>query len=502
VLTDAKKPYAHQVMNPDLDQISRQPEGRIDVELSDSVTLTCLETVRRVPGKRIVCRGAWGNQSVYAKLFIGNQAKRYFSRDLHGVQALKQAGIMTPDLLYSGQIVDGQGEVLIFAEVIDSVNAERAWEDWLYKPEARFGLAKKLVEEVAQHHQAGLLQTDLYLKNFLLQGERIYTLDGDAVRRISPFFGRHQTLENLTLLLSKFDVSDDALWLPELLAIYAKARGLTYAFNFQSVCKSVYAHRRRAASQYAGEKVFRECSDVHVKKNSRIFLAIARPYLNEKMTYALDEPDSLLDAAHRLKSGNTCTVSMAEVDGRKVVVKRYNIKNFWHGLSRALRPTRAAVSWSNAHRLIMYGIATAAPIALLEKRYGIIRRQAYFLAEYIGAPDADEFFADVEVTDAQKSLVAQNIAQLFYKLYLLKIDHGDFKATNMKIVDDKPVLIDLDSMREYRCNWWYSRRHVRDLRRFMRNWQHDATARSILVAAFRATYSDTSLLDKAGIVIL
>ena len=188
--------------------------------------------------------------------------------------------------------------------------------------------------------------------------------------------------------------------------------------------------------------------------------------------------------------------------GEKVVVKRYNIKNFWHGLSRALRPTRAAVSWSNAHRLIMYGIATAAPIALLEKRYGIIRRQAYFLAEYIEAPDVDEFFADAKVTDAQKSLVAQNIARMFYKLYLLKIDHGDFKATNMKIVDGKPVLIDLDSMREYRCNWWYSRRHVRDLRRFMRNWQHDVAARNILVAAFRAAYSDTSLLDKAGIVIL
>ena len=488
-------------MNPDLDQISCQHEGRFDVELRDSGTLTCLETVRHVPGKRIVCRGIWGNQSVYAKLFIGSRAKRYALRDLHGVHALTQAGIMTPDLLYSGQVVDGQGEVLIFAEVIDSVNAERAWEDWLYKPEARFGLAKELVAEVARHHQAGLMQTDLYLKNFLLQGERIYTLDGDAVRTISPFFGRHQALENLTLLLSKFDVSDDALWLPELLAIYAKVRGLTSTFNSQTVCKSVYAHRRRVVSQYADEKVFRECSDVHVEKNSHFFSAIARPYLNEKMSSALDEPDLLLDATHRLKSGNTCTVSMAEVDGRKVVVKRYNIKNFWHGLSRALRPTRAAVSWSNAHRLIMYGIATAAPIALLEKRYSVIRRQAYFLAEYIDAPDVDKFFADATVTDVQKSLVAHNIARMFYKLYLLKIDHGDFKATNMKIVNGQPLLIDLDSMREYRCNWWYTRRHVRDLLRFMRNWQHDAAARNILVAAFRAAYSDTSLLDKAGIVI-
>ena len=50
----------------------------------------------------------------------------------------------------------------------------------------------------------------------------------------------------------------------------------------------------------------------------------------------------------------------------------------------------------------MYGIATAAPIALLEKRCGIIRRQAYFLAEYVDAPDAAEFFADTKVSAAQK----------------------------------------------------------------------------------------------------
>ena len=131
--------------------------------------------------------------------------------------------------------------------------------------------------------------------------------------------------------------------------------------------------------------------------------------------------------------------------------------------------------------------------------YGIIRRQAYLLAEYIDAPDVDAFFADATVDMARKTQVANSIARMFYKLYLLRIEHGDFKATNMKIVDGQPYLIDLDSMREYRCNWRFSRRHVRDLRRFMRNWQADAATTNILIAAFRAIYKDTSPLDKAGI---
>jgi tRNA A-37 threonylcarbamoyl transferase component Bud32 len=290
--------------------------------------------------------------------------------------------------------------------------------------------------------------------------------------------------------------------LPELLADYAKARGWNTAPGAADMNRCISAHRRRMVGHYSDEKVFRQCSDIEVEKDFDYFLAVARPYFSEDLKFALNEPDRLLyEPARRLKSGNTCTVSLAQAGGRKVVVKRYNIKSFWHGLNRALRPTRAAVSWANAHRLLMYGIATAAPIALLEKRCGIIRRQAYFLAEYVDAPDAAEFFAAANVDAAQKNKLAEHIAALFHKLYLLKIAHGDFKAGNMKIVAGKPLLLDLDSMREYRCDWQLARRHVRDLQRFMRNWQHDTDASNRLAAAFRATYKDACLLDAAGMAI-
>jgi tRNA A-37 threonylcarbamoyl transferase component Bud32 len=264
--------------------------------------------------------------------------------------------------------------------------------------------------------------------------------------------------------------------------------------------KKIAAIRRRVVSKYVDYKVFRECTDIKVTRTRGQFQAISRPYGSSLLGHALANLDPLLEAAQsqRLKSGNTCTVALAEIDNRKVVVKRYNVKNFWHGLGRALRQSRAAISWSNAHRLQMHEIATASPVALVERRYGFIRRQAYFVAEYIDAPDIHDFFAKADVDETQKRIVANNVAQLFYKLNLLKISHGDFKATNVKVVGDQPLLIDLDSMRQHKWRWLFERSHLRDLRRFLRNWQQAPQTRMLLTDAFAKFYKDQRLLNRAG----
>jgi tRNA A-37 threonylcarbamoyl transferase component Bud32 len=209
--------------------------------------------------------------------------------------------------------------------------------------------------------------------------------------------------------------------------------------------------------------------------------------------------DALLTAQNLLKNGNTCTVALVEMGGKKIAIKRYNIKNFWHGLSRAFRQTRAAVSWANAHRLIILDIATAKPIALIEQRkFGLFKSKAYFFAEYIDAPDAAQFFAECADKTARAETI-KNMVTLFYKLYLLKISHGDMKATNIKIVDNRPVLIDLDSMCQHRTYFSSSVAHLRDLSRFMQNWQNEPALYNAFVKTFKVVYPDISILIKAGI---
>lgn len=485
-------------MPSDFSLLSQPGKRELDLVLDDGAVIRCEEVVRVVPGKRIVFRGHWQQQPIYAKLFIGSGAQRYAERDLQGVEALLAADIATPPLLHRANLAAGQAAILIFAAIDDSLNTEQAWAT--LSGAERFALAKKMVAEVARHHAAGLMQTDLYLKNFLIQGEKIYTLDGDGIRQLPYSRREHAALDNLARLLSKFDVIDAQNWLPELLALYAEARGLPASPDAKCMCRRIAVQRRMAATAYADSKVFRACTDIEVQQTWRAYTAIERAYASQNVKRALASPDALIANAERLlKQGNTCTVALLALDARKVVVKRYNIKRFWHGVGRAWRGSRAAASWANAHRLRIYGIATPAPLALVERRFGPLRRQAYFVMQHVAAADAAEFFADAERTQQQKAGLAENIARLFYKLNLLQLEHGDFKASNIKVVDLQPLLIDLDSMRQHRCRWLSERRHVRDLRRFMRNWQHDVALQKLLAAAFERAYQNPRLLQRAGI---
>ena len=169
--------------------------------------------------------------------------------------------------------------------------------------------------------------------------------------------------------------------------------------------------------------------------------------------------------------------------------------------SRRRENPRAAASWANAHRLSILGIATAKPIALYEQRIFALlgfnlRGRAYFLTEYLVLPDVAEYFARTQ-NKTQRAEAVKNIVTLFYKLYLLLISHGDMKATNIKMQDTQPVLIDLDSMRQHRKS--NSATHVRDLQRFMQNWKDNTSLYNAFLKTFKVVYPDDSMLIKAGI---
>jgi len=484
-------------MTLDLRALSHSGQQAFAINLQDSFALQIESVVRRVPNKRLVCRGIWNNQPVYAKLFIGDDAKKYALRDKHGVDCLAQAALATPVLLYVGTAKDGKTEVLIYQAIENCENAEVVYFNQSDLA-LRFEIAAKIVSEVAKHHNASLLQTDLYLKNFLIKHDVVYTLDGDGIRQYAKLSER-QALKNLSVLLSKFDVLEIEHWLASLVKVYVDIRGWETAPNLARIENLVNLHRKKVANNYADKKVFRPCTDVRIYQQGDFFSAISARFFLKSLPSSLQDYDALIASQPRIKSGNTCTVALAKIDGIAVVIKRYNIKSFWHGVNRAVRQTRAAVSWANAHRLILLGIATAAPIALIEQHRFGLRGKAYFLSEYLEAPDVSEFFS--QVTDsASREETVTNIANLFYRLYLLQISHGDMKSSNIKIIDNQPFLIDLDSMRQHGFAWTAVNAHAKDLRRFMQNWQEVPALYNAFIKALKAVYADHQLLQLAHIV--
>lgn len=475
------------------------------VNLNDGSLLDLQTAVRVVPQKRVVALGEWQQQPVYAKLFMGDSAVRHAKRDAQGVKALQAGNVATPALLYEGAITVQEEDqacddiqVLLLAAHPAAENAEQVYQR--ANSALKKALAKKLVQTVARHHQANLLQTDLYFKNFLIDRGEVLTIDGDGIRQFDTLRDT-QKKQNLAVLLSKIDVLDLQDWLPELVAAYQTIQSEVVLDSAMLLAQANQA-RLKAASTYADKKVFRQCTDVLVSRSARHFSAVQRDYTELPILGSAADFDELVNSGSWLKKGNTCSVVFAQLGPLPVVVKRYNIKGLSHAISRFWRPSRASASWANAHRLLNLGLATPQPVALHEARYArFFRGKAYLVSRYLDAPDIAEFFALVQEPLLRASAVKQTV-ELLSRLQALQLSHGDLKASNIKMMPDgKPVLIDLDSMRQHKYQFFAQKAHIRDLKRFMQNWQAQQALYNAFLKSFKVIYQNHAPLSAAGLVI-
>lgn len=219
--------------------------------------------------------------------------------------------------------------------------------------------------------------------------------------------------------------------------------------------------------------IFHDCDTFTRSHRFSRYMVYRKRYSSSMLEAFLIDPDITLSQPETkvLKNGNTSTVWLTSVGEYKLVVKRYNIKGILHALKRALRQSRAAISWKNAHRLEYYGIGTGPPVALIEERFGPLRKRAYFISEWVEGEDCIRFFAANRANPDKEARAIETIANLFAKFAELKISHGDMKGTNIILTANSFAVIDLDSLLEHRTHSGFMRRFRRDIRRFMENWQ-------------------------------
>lgn len=453
-----------------LKQHGRRPPVPFAVALGDGRRLVARRLLRVLPGKRIVAEAELEGETVLAKLFIGRGATRRWQRERDGLAALRDAAIPTPDLIATARIDHG-GHALLTRFLDPARTLAQALAD----PATGSGTnaARALLESafttLGRLHQAGLVHDDLHLGNFLYHAGAVHVLDGDAVRAPGP--GR--TLEpatagrNLALLLAQLPAEWEARE-DELLAAY-RAGGAPVPDRSRLRAEVTRLRHWRVDTFLA--KTVRDCTLFSVRRSARRFVALVRDEA-ERLAPILAAPDRAIESARLLKAGRTATVALLEPpeDGERtapLVIKRYNRKNLVHALSRLWRPSRAWHSWREGHRLAFLGIATPAPLALIEERFGPLRGRAWLVTEHCPGPD---LLQHLDPDRPPPEAEARALTTLFAALVRERISHGDLKASNLLWHAQRLFVIDLDAMTQHRSPERFARHWRRDRARLLRNW--------------------------------
>lgn len=424
--------------------------------------------LRVVPGKRLVALSKWQDRVVVVKLFINsNRWKRTMLRDINGINTLKQARIPTPNLLFQTNTVDNKAGVLVIEYLREGISLATLFHEAANEEDRAEALGMG-VKAVAECHAAGLWQNDIHLDNFMLSSNVVHMLDGAEIKSKAGPLDANTRLENFARFLAQFPAEQDEEW-PILVELYKLHAPKIDDVATAQFAERIHKARRRRLNDFE-RKLNRSTTANRCEQGSNFFYVYDRSIHSEALERFIADPDSLIDSDQLLKDGNSSTVAKVRIDERDYVLKRYNIKSFWHGVSRAGRPSRAHNSWRSASVLEMLGIATARPFLFYEERFlWIFRRRAYFLCEYV-----DENDLGTKWEDGQLEASGQDIVSLFRKLFRTladyRISHGDMKATNFLLKDDELYVLDLDSMERSRTKAQFREKFSKDLLRFKKNW--------------------------------
>lgn len=191
------------------------------------------------------------------------------------------------------------------------------------------------------------------------------------------------------------------------------------------------------------------------------------------------EPDAevIKDSGHTRIVRRRMNIGEHEVD---VFLKRQKPR-FRRFLTDCLRPSRPLRAFRLGHELLTRRIATALPLAALERRSGPFLRDSILITETVSSPHLYDFMhtwlsvpprGDTPLSAPQQRQLAQEVlwqlGRMLQQLHDNRFSHRDLKATNLRVrwsSGEKPevVLLDLDGMQCVYC--MTARRKLRGLMR-------------------------------------
>ncbi|WP_207905885.1 lipopolysaccharide kinase InaA family protein [Aestuariirhabdus litorea] len=434
------------------------------IQLDEGAPWHCSAVLRMLPGRRVVLRLKRASEPpVVAKLFY---RRKDYQREYDGHQQLQQQAIDTPAMVHHYQNPEAE-QALVLYSFCAGQSLLQCWQQ-ADQADQRLAILGRAVEACAHLHRAGLVQADIHLDNFLATDDHLQVIDCAGISAHPTPLDADRARDNLALLLAQLPATVED-WIAPLWQGYRRVVA-DPGFDSSALAEAVQRMRTRRWQHYR-KKLYRDCSEFHCQARFNRWQVARRDALGPALEQLLVNPDPLIECGQLLKQGNTATVSRVEIEGHRWVVKRYNLKGAGHALSRGLRPSRAWHYWSNAYRLRFEGIATPTPLALVEERFGPLRRRAFLVMESVEGTDLHTALSQPARSPCPPERLKQQVVDLFDTLYRTRLSHGDLKASNLLVTAEGIQLIDLDSLRMHRRPGPLKSALRKDLDRFLRNWE-------------------------------
>lgn len=446
----------------------RQPELPLTLAVGDA-RLTITAWLRTLPGKRYVADAIWHRDGVdtrvLAKLYLGKRASAKMQAELAGCQKLLALNLPTPEIADSGCEASGSWLLLQWLD-----NAQTLAQLTGITVDQCQGFAEVMPQSltavivlIAKMHSANILQQDLHLDNFLISGDHWHIIDA---AELAPA-DEAGCEKNLAMLLAQLPHE----WWPQALACYQQYR----AINAEQVLTAARSHRLWRAQDLAAKSV-RNCSLFQWQQRFDQVRSVWRDQA-DSLNSLLDDIEAVMASGKMLKDGGSSTVVLVQWHGQPLVIKRYNVKGVGHFMRRCLRQSRALHCWQQGLLWRVLQMPTPQPLAVLEKRWGPLRKGGYLVTKYSGAEDIISALNDADQSATPQLL--SSLAVLLQRMAQYSLSHGDFKGTNILVSNECVNFIDLDAANCHSNRADFLRASNKDWSRLQRNWPKGSTASAI-----------------------
>jgi tRNA A-37 threonylcarbamoyl transferase component Bud32 len=452
---------------------------------------------------RTVYFGRVGGEVIYLKHFHSRSPSRRLlgrsgfggaKREFAFSEYLGAHGITVPKVLAASWSCCGQWvatRAVAPAEPADEWHARKSQDPNALDDVRHATLA--IADLIGKMHAAGVLHGDLHCGNILIRTDsddlQMVLTDLHRARRLRHLSRRQKAMNLAQLFHDRFHLTGRTDRL-RFLKRYLVASGATESLRGWQLLIEDFSRRHTHAQnsqrdrriqgtnkyfkRYSGSNGWRGHLVLASKRRMAGSRAATMDFTPEQWRDLLgDDPMALMtgpnatvvkDSRSSLVVRRTIQLGEQSLD---VFIKHSRQKHRWKAIIDCFRPSRALRAFHQGHALLTRRIATALPLAAIERRSGPLLRENLLITEALDCPRLDGFLMtwltetpvqnDLDAGQQRQlgTMVLYQMGRLLQQLHDNGFAHRDLKASNLFVRWDQShrpqlVLIDLDGLRQVR----------------------------------------------------